>query len=64
MPADLKEAVYWVHDAEKQLWGQFHIIAAPTVIMADKTDKVVSVAAGYGYDFAPALRFHLNQALG
>jgi len=64
MPADLKEAVHWVHDADKQLWGQFHIIAAPTVIMADKTDKVVSVAAGYGYDFAPSLRFHLNQALG
>ena len=64
MPADHKDAVHWVHDAEKQLWGQFHIIAAPTVIMADKTDKVVSVAAGYGYDFAPSLRFHLNQALG
>ena len=64
MPAELKDAVYWIHDAEKQLWGQFHIIAAPTVIMADKTDKVVSVAAGYGYDFAPSLRFHLNQALG
>ncbi|MHC5144908.1 MAG: tetratricopeptide repeat protein [Planctomycetota bacterium] len=64
MPAELKDAVHWVHDTEKQLWGQFHIIAAPTVIMADKTDKVVSVAAGYGYDFAPSLRFHLNQALG
>jgi tetratricopeptide (TPR) repeat protein len=64
MPTDLSDAVHWVHDTEKQLWGQFHIIAAPTVIMADKTDKVVSVAAGYGYDFAPSLRFHLNQALG
>jgi len=64
MPPDLSDAVHWVHDAEKQLWGQFHIIAAPTVIMADKTDKVISVTAGYGYDFAPSLRFHLNQALG
>jgi tetratricopeptide (TPR) repeat protein len=64
MPAELKDAIHWVHDADKQLWGQFHIIAAPTVIMADKSDKVVSVAAGYGYDFAPSLRFHLNQALG
>ena len=53
-----------VHDTEKQLWGQFHIIAAPTVIIADKSDKVASVIAGHGYDFMPSLRFHLNESLG
>lgn len=63
-PNDPNDAIYLIHDTEKELWGQFHIIAAPTVIIADKSDKVASVTAGYGYDFLPSLRFHLNQVLG
>jgi tetratricopeptide (TPR) repeat protein len=62
--ADPNDVIYLIHDAEKELWGQFHIIAAPTVIIADESDKVASVIAGYGYDFLPSLRFHLNQVLG
>jgi tetratricopeptide (TPR) repeat protein len=58
------ENYHILQDAEKQLWGQFHIIVAPTVIIADKSDKVTSVIAGHGYDFAQSLRFQLNQVLG
>ncbi|MHC4987211.1 MAG: tetratricopeptide repeat protein [Planctomycetota bacterium] len=61
---DAGHALRLIHDTEKQLWGQFHIIAAPTVIIADKSDKVASVIAGHGYDFMPSLRFHLNESLG
>jgi tetratricopeptide (TPR) repeat protein len=61
---DPNDAIHLVHDVEKELWGQFHIIAAPTVVISDKSDKVTSVTAGHGYDFIPSLRFHLNQALG
>jgi len=61
---DPNDAICLVHDVEKELWGQFHIIAAPTVIISDKSDKVTSVIVGHGYDFIPSLRFHLNQALG
>lgn len=56
--------IYLIHDTEKKIWGQFHIVAAPTVVVADKSNKVASVVAGHGYDFVASLRFHLNQVLG
>ncbi|MHC4239448.1 MAG: hypothetical protein ACYSUC_06785, partial [Planctomycetota bacterium] len=46
-------------DAGYKLWGKFGIVATPTV-----DDVVLWIKAGYGYDFAPALRAHLSQALG
>lgn len=51
-------------DPGKHLWGQFGVIAIPTVIVAGRDDKVVGVAAGYGFDFSPAVRGYLYQALG
>jgi tetratricopeptide (TPR) repeat protein len=51
-------------DAEYKLWGKFGIIATPTVLVTDDNDSVLWIKAGYGYDFAPALRGHLSQALG
>ncbi len=51
-------------DPGKHLWGQFGVIAIPTVIVAGRDDKVVGVAAGYGFDFSPAVRGYLSQALG
>jgi len=51
-------------DPGKHLWGQFGVIAIPTVIVAGPDDKVLGVAAGYGFDFAPSVRRYLFQALG
>ncbi len=51
-------------DTEYQLWGRLGIIAMPTVLIVGKDDKVLWSKAGYGYDFAPALRSHLSYALG
>lgn len=53
-----------VIDTEFQLWGKFGIIATPTVIISDANDEVTWVKAGYGYDFIPDIRTHINQALG
>lgn len=51
-------------DVEYRLWGEFGIIAIPTLLVTDDNDSVLWIKAGYGYDFAPALRAHLSQALG
>ena len=51
-------------DSEYKLWGQFGIIATPTVTISDTNDKVLYVKAGYGYDFIPTLRAYVNQAIG
>jgi Flp pilus assembly protein TadD len=53
-----------VIDTKFQLWGKFGIIATPTVIISDANDEVTWVKAGYGYDFIPDVRAHINQALG
>ena len=53
-----------VIDTKFQLWGKFGIIATPTVIISDANDKITWVKAGYGYDFIPDVRVHINQALG
>lgn len=62
--ADPNNPVHMIHDDQRQWRGNFHIIAAPTVVIADASGKVTSVIAGYGYDFVPSFRFHLNEALG
>lgn len=51
-------------DDEYELWGQLGIIATPTVLVVGKDDKVLSIKAGYGYDFASAVRFGMYKALG
>lgn len=51
-------------DAGYKLWGKFGIVATPTVLIAGKDDVVLWIKAGYGYDFAPALRAHLSHAVG
>jgi tetratricopeptide (TPR) repeat protein len=51
-------------DSQYKLWGQFGIIATPTVIITDTNDNVICIRAGYGYDFPPIVKAYLNQALG
>jgi tetratricopeptide (TPR) repeat protein len=51
-------------DGQYHLWGALGVIAAPTVVIVGKDDKVLWVKAGYGYDFVPVVRAYLNQALG
>ena len=51
-------------DSGYKLWGKFGIIAVPTVVVSDTTDKVLCIKAGHGYDFAPVVRAYVNQALG
>jgi hypothetical protein len=51
-------------DKEYKLWGKLGIIAKPTVLVVGKDDRILWIKAGYGYDFAPSLHVHLNQALG
>jgi len=51
-------------DQGHHLWGRFGVIAMPTVVIADKQGKVVRYEAGYGYNFAPVIRSHVNQVLG
>ena len=53
-----------VSDAEYKLWGQFGLIATPTVIIADKSQKVAWARAGFGYDFTEALKSGLGKVLG
>ncbi|MHC4203933.1 MAG: tetratricopeptide repeat protein [Planctomycetota bacterium] len=51
-------------DSEYKLWGRFGIIAVPTVVISDTSDKVICIKAGHGYNFAPVVQAYLNQALG
>ncbi|MHC4911898.1 MAG: tetratricopeptide repeat protein [Planctomycetota bacterium] len=51
-------------DPGHTLWGQLGIIAKPTVLVVRKDGKVKWIKAGYGYDFVPSLRRHLESALG
>lgn len=51
-------------DGHFQLWGGLGVIAAPTIIIVGKDDKIQWIKAGYGYDFVPVVRAHLKQALG
>ena len=51
-------------DGDFQLWGRLGVIAAPTIIVVGKDDKVLWIKAGYGYDFVPVVRAYINQALG
>jgi tetratricopeptide (TPR) repeat protein len=51
-------------DGQYHLWGTLGVIAAPTVVIVGKDDKVLWVKAGYGYDFVPVVRANLSQALG
>ncbi|NIA16734.1 MAG: tetratricopeptide repeat protein [Planctomycetes bacterium] len=51
-------------DEKYKLWGKLGIIATPTVLVVEKDGLISWIKAGYGYDFAPSLRTHLNYALG
>lgn len=51
-------------DGNFQLWGKLGVIAAPTLIIVGKDDNIQWIKAGYGYDFVPVVRTHLEQALG
>ncbi len=53
-----------VLDSEYKLWGKLGLIAIPTVIVVGKDNRVLWAKAGYGYDFAPALKRNLGKALG
>lgn len=51
-------------DTEYKMWGKLGIIAMPTVLIVGKDDTISWIRAGHAYDFAPAVRSHLNFALG
>lgn len=51
-------------DKEYKLWGKLGVIAMPTVLIIEKDGLISWIKAGYGYDFAPSMRAHLNYALG
>lgn len=51
-------------DSQYKLWGKVGVIAMPTVLIVGKDDSILWIRAGHAYDFAPALRSHLNHALG
>ncbi len=59
-----RSGLHIVVDSQYKLWGKFGVIATPTVFIGGKDDKVAWVQPGYGYDFAPVVRSHLNQTLG
>ena len=51
-------------DKEHEFWGKFGVIATPTIFISDKSDKIVWMKAGYGYDFAPSVEAHIKVVLG
>ncbi len=51
-------------DTEYKVWGLFGVIVTPTLAITDKTDTLKWAKSGYSYDFAPAARLHIEQALG
>ena len=51
-------------DNDYHLWGTLGVIAAPTVLIIGKDDKILWVKAGEGTDFVPIVRAYLNKALG
>ncbi|UCC97828.1 MAG: tetratricopeptide repeat protein [Phycisphaerales bacterium] len=51
-------------DGQYHLWGTLGVVAAPTVVIVGKDDRVLWIKAGYGYDFVPVVRAYLNQAMG
>jgi len=61
---DKKRSFPILLDGKFQLWGKLGVIAAPTIIIVEKNDKIKWIKAGYGYDFVPVVRARLEQALG
>ena len=53
-----------VIDNDYKFWGIFGVIASPTVFVVGPDQKILFVKAGYGYDFAPAVKSKLLVALG
>lgn len=51
-------------DQTHHLWGRFGVIAMPTVVISNAQGQVVRYEAGYGYNFAPVVRSHLDKVLG
>jgi tetratricopeptide (TPR) repeat protein len=63
MPKESRQNLHLLIDKEYKLWGMLGAIVTPTVVIAGKDDTVRWIRAGYGYDFAPAVRSHLSGAL-
>jgi tetratricopeptide (TPR) repeat protein len=55
---------HFIKDTDFELWGKFGVIAYPTVFISDPNGKIVLIKAGYGYDFAPAVKSGLWQIMG
>ncbi|MEK7992786.1 MAG: tetratricopeptide repeat protein [Planctomycetota bacterium] len=53
-----------VLDGEYHLWGTLGVIAAPTVLIVGRDDRILWIKAGEGTDFVPVVRAYLNRALG
>ena len=62
--ADSKLPFAILLDSEFHLWGTLGVIAAPTMLIIGKDDKILWVRAGEGTDFVPVVRAYLDKALG
>jgi tetratricopeptide (TPR) repeat protein len=54
----------FIKDSNFKLWGKFGVIASPTVFLAGTDGKIQFIKAGYGYDFAPAIKSKLQAIMG
>lgn len=59
-----KLTVRFIIDADFTLWGQFGVIASPTVFLVGTDGRIELIRPGYGYDFAPVLKSHLQTVMG
>lgn len=51
-------------DPDYKIWGKFGIIVFPSTVIVGKDDVVISVKAGYGYDFIHSTLINSKIALG
>lgn len=56
--------VRFIIDSDFKLWGQFGVIASPTVFLAGTDGRIELIRPGYGYDFAPVIKSHLQTVMG
>ncbi|MCF7976291.1 MAG: tetratricopeptide repeat protein [Phycisphaerae bacterium] len=56
-------AIHILGNDQYHIWGQFGIIATPTVLISDRQGKVLCVKPGLAYDEAPVIKSRLFQAL-
>ena len=55
--------VHVLADDQYHIWGEFGIIATPTVLISDRQGTVLCVKPGLAYDVVPVVKSRLFQAL-